>query len=345
MINKRAEQILQAVVERYIREGQPVASRALADESGVELSSASIRHIMADLEAEGYLISPHTSAGRIPTSQGYRLFVDNLLMVQQPAIQKMQELQAQLNPHSDAQVLVQQASQLLSDVTQLVSVVTLPRIDQFILRQVEFLPLSENRILVVLVINDYEVQNRVMRINRKFTRSELTQAGNFLTEHYAGLDLADIRDCFIKDIKQQQLQLEDMLQAVMEFADDICTQDRSDCVVSGQRHLLGGVEHNNYDRLRELFEVFAQKREILDLLDQTIDAQGIQIFIGEESGYKPFEGYSLVTAAYTHNDQVMGMLGVIGPTRMAYDKVISAVDVTANILSQSFNMDVCDEVR
>ena len=336
MINERASKILQTIVERYISDGQPVASKALASDHQVGLSSATIRHIMADLELQGYLQSPHTSAGRVPTRQAYRLFVDNLLMVQHPTITKMDELQAELKPHSDAQVLVQQASQLLSDVTQLVSVVTLPRHQQLVLRQVEFLPLSERRVLVVLVLNDYTVQNRVMQVDRLFNRAELTAAGNYVTEHYSGMNLSEIRQRFANDLQHQRDELEGMLQAVMEFTEDLCHQPSEDCIVRGEHHLLNGMDVTQYPQLRELFEVFAKKQDILSLLDHTMGAEGIQIYIGDESGHKVFDDYSLVTATYTNHDKIVGVLGVIGPTRMAYQRVISAVDVTANLLSRAF---------
>lgn len=336
MISDRAVQILQAIVECYIDSGQPVASKSLASNGQLGLSSATIRNIMADLEAQGYLTSPHTSAGRIPTRRAYRMFVDNLLLVQQPSVGKLNELHSQLNPHSDTQVLIQRASQLLSDVTQLVSVVSMPRYEQHILRQVEFLPLSQHRLLVVLVLDDFKVQNRVIHIDQEFSRSELTAAGNYLTSHYSGSSLSRIREKFINDIQQQQRALEGVLQAVIEFTDELCGQHQDDCVVTGQRYLLNMVDTSDHQQLPALFEVFAQKRDILNLLNYALNTTGIQIVIGDESGYKIFDDYSLVTTTYTSNDKVVGVLGVIGPTRMAYRKVISAVDVTANLLSQSF---------
>ena len=338
MINERAMQILQNVVERYIRDGLPVASKIVARESELPLSSATIRGIMSDLEAEGLLTSPHVSAGRVPTAQGYRLFVDNLLTMQQPALQKIVEMQGMLDHNSDAKSLVAQASKVLSDVTQLVSVVMLPRRGQMILRQVEFLPLSERRVLVILVMNDYEVQNRVMRVERTMSRRELTRAGNFLTEHYAGQDLNVIRTNLLADMQADRAALESMLQIVMDIATDVCEQDQAvDCVVTGQRHLLDKAGQADQAQLRALFDVFAEKREVLEILDQAISAGGIQIYIGDESGHAVLDTCSVVTAPYAVKDKIVGVLGVIGPTRMPYRKVISAVDVTAKLLSQSFS--------
>ncbi len=325
MINERAIQILQHVVERYIRDGQPVASRILAGEQETGLSSATIRTIMADLEQAGYLTSPHTSSGRVPTRQGYRLFVNNLLMVQDPVLQKIQEIRELLDPHNDTQKLLRQAAVILSDMTELASVVTLPRPEKLMLRHIEFLPLSNQRILVILVINDHDVQNRIIHTHRLYTRQELVIAGNYLTDHYAGKELSTIQHSFADDVRQSGLDLENVCSALAEIVEDICDvkRDQEYCV-AGERHM------------HALAQAFSEKRVILDLLEQAISAEGIKIYIGEESGHKLLDECSVVMASYSVEGKIMGVLGVIGPTRMAYHKVISAVDVTAKLLSQAF---------
>lgn len=335
-IDARSLEILHQLVESYIRDGQPVGSKILAEESQLQLSSATIRHIMADLEAGGFLSSPHTSAGRVPTAQGYRLFVDHLLTAQQPDVISMDALRQEFDVDSDETGLIKQASDLLSRVTQLAGMVTLPRHNQLILKQVEFLPLSEKRILVVLILNDYEVQNRVIQTDRDFSRSELEKAGNYLTQHYAGHDLLQARKTLLDAMHNKHDDLEKMLKTIMEMAEE--TQEKASenaYVLAGETNLFEAVDASDYQQLRTLFEAFSQKRDILHLLDRCLNAQGLQIFIGNESGHEVLEEYSVVTSPYSVNGVVVGVLGVIGPTRMPYDRVISAVDVTSKLLSQA----------
>lgn len=333
-INDRALQILKIIVERYIREGQPVGSKSLAEQNVMSLSSASIRNIMADLEEAGYLHSPHTSAGRVPTIQGYRLFVDSLLTVQPLQQIEVQQLESQLGAANDLHSLVASASNMLSMVTQLAGIVTLPRRQQLTLRQVEFLPLSAKRILVVLVTNEYEVQNRIINIDRTYSASELQQAGNFLTHHFAGKELTDIRQALYSAMQNDRKNVEQMMQPVMEMADKAFTEEeRMDYVLVGEANLFSVADEVGIKGLRSLFEAFNQKRDILHLLDQCLNAQGVQIFIGEESGYQAFDTCSLVTAPYHAGGKIVGVLGVIGPTRMPYERVISAVDITSKLLS------------
>jgi heat-inducible transcriptional repressor len=332
-INDRAIKVLTDIVERYIRNGEPIGSKVLSQESDLMLSSASIRHIMADLEAAGFLKSPHTSAGRIPTEQGYRVFVDQIMTIQEPAHVELQALQAQLDAHADEKELVEQASSLLSGITELAGIVTLPKRDQLILKQVEFLPLSKNRVLVILVINESEVQNRVINTDREYSASELEQAGNYLTHHYANKDLRAVRDLLIKELQQNRQNLDEMITTVMDLATQTVDK-KQDYVIAGEVNLFESVQPTNYQKLRQLFEAFSEKRDILYLLDQSIQAQGIQLFIGEESGHDVLQDYSMVTAPYQADGKVVGVLGVIGPTRMPYSKIISTVDATAKILSK-----------
>lgn len=339
-VTDRAQRLLMTVVERYIRDGQPVGSKTLAEECSMGLSSASIRNVLAELEDKGYLRSPHTSAGRIPTAQGYRFFVNSLLTTKQLAPPNLHELQQQLNPDLDVSELVRSASNVLSELTRLVGVVMLPRREHTILRHIEFLPLGENRILVILVLNEHEVQNRIIYTDKYYNLSELQQAANYLNSIYAGQDVAQVRRCLFDVMQEDRAHIDQLMQTAVEMADKALGRARTlndDYVVAGQNHLFDLADGNNVVRLRQLFEAFTQKQDILHLLDQCLGAEGIQIFIGEESGYELFDECSLVTAPYSANDQVVGVLGVIGPTRMAYDLIIPIVDVTAKLLSVALN--------
>jgi len=337
-MNQRALEILKNLIEHYIREGNPVGSKTLAEDSRLMVSSATIRNIMKELETAGYLTSPHTSSGRIPTAQGYRLFVDHFTTIQEPAEQEVNRLRKQLDAGQDTQSLVVHASSLLSGITKLAGIVTLPKHGKLILRQVEFLPLSNKRVLVILVLNDHDVQNRVMYTDRKYKRSELEQAGNYLTQHFAGKDLLAARDDLLMVMQEAHKDLVVMIKAVMQMAEQNDTaQNNEDYVLMGEANLLNAVDVGDYQKLHSLFEAFSQKRDILHLLDQCLQAKGLQIFIGEEAGYAVFDNYSMVTAPYKIKDKIVGVLGVIGPTRIPYHRVISAVDITAKLLSQAFS--------
>ncbi len=335
-LNQRVKTVLKNLVDCYIRDGQPVGSKRLAEESELMLSPATIRKIMADLEAAGYLHSPHHSAGRIPTVPGYRLFVDNCLTIQLPAEQEIKKLREQFAPDGDIKTLVSEASSLLSRITELAGIVTLPRKQQPILKHVEFLPLSEQRVLVILVLNEHEVQNRVIHTEREYSKSELEQAGNYLTQYYAGKNLLNARKTLLRQMRKSRQDLEQMLKVIMEIAEKSCQEeDNNGCVIAGEANLFAAVEADNYQNLQSLFEAFSQKRGILHLLNCSLQAKGIKIFIGEESGHEMFDDYSVITAPYLSQGKVVGVLGVIGPTRMRYHHVISAVDVTSKLLSQA----------
>lgn len=338
-LNERAQLMLKTLVERYIRDGQPVGSRTLSRDSGLSLSPATVRNVMADLEEMGLLVAPHTSAGRIPTVQGYRLFIDSLLQVEPLAGKEVEELRDQLGPDHDRQSLMLTASNMLSDVTQLAGIVTVPRPEAVRLRHVEFLSLSGDQVLVILVLNDKEVQNRIIRTGRRFTESELQQATNYLNEICAGKDLIQVREDLLAEMRQARENMNNTMVGAIEMAEQVFDvgQPDEDMVVSGQTRLMEYGELSDVSRLRQLFDAFAHKRDILHLLDHALSARGVQIFIGEESGYDIFEQCSVVTAPYQSNGRVLGVLGVIGPTRMAYDRVIPIVDVTARLLSAALN--------
>lgn len=339
-VNPRAQQVLKILVERYIQDGLPIGSKTIAEEYGLGLSPATIRNILADLEEAGLLISPHTSAGRVPTEMGYRLFVNSLLHTRPLDDSSLQELQNKLDPDLNTTSLVQSASSLLSGITQMIGVVSLPRLNRLELRQVEFLPLSGNRVLVILVLNNKEVQNRIIYTNRVYSSSELTQAANYLNTHFTGKDLLTARQELLGSIEHDRENMRNLLEAAIDVVNktfQTVDDPKKDCAIAGQNHFLNYTKESNLDRLRVLFEAFTQKNEILNLLDYSLEAEGIQIFIGKESGYEAFDNCSIVTTSYAVDGQLVGSLGVIGPTRMPYDRVITAVDVTAKLLSAALN--------
>lgn len=338
-LNERSLYLLKNLVERYIQDGQPVGSRLLSKDPNLKLSPASIRNVMADLEEMGLIHSPHTSAGRVPTVSGYRLFVDSLLTVKPLASNELDQLQNSLQGQADkASDLLSKASKLLSDVTKMAGVVTLPRRETVTLRQIEFLPMSNTRVLVIFVTDGEEVHNKIIHTHKPFSPAELQQAANYLNSVYAGRSLAKIRDLVVKDMEQDQRQVnQGMIDAVNMAQLTFAHQPNDDYVLSGETNLMGFSELSDMERLKQLFEAFSQKRGVIHLLDQCLQADGVQIFIGEESGYSAFDHCSLVTSPYSVNDEVVGVLGVIGPTRMAYEKVIPFVDVTAKLLGAALN--------
>jgi heat-inducible transcriptional repressor len=332
----RSGHILRALVSQYIRDGQPVGSRTLARASGLNLSAATIRNVMADLEELGFVAAPHTSAGRIPTAKGYRFFVDTLVKLQPLGDTEVTRLQSQLTGDvgADSKNLVEAASAALSALTQMAGVVTLPRQKQVTLRQIEFLPLSNHRVLAILVVNDHEVQNRILAVDRAYGESELRQAANFLNDRFVGQDIRDVRARILAELQATRESMNRLMIdaiAVAERALDV-SPGRSEFVVSGETRLMEFQELSDVEKLRQLFDAFSAQREILHLLDRSIAADGVQIFIGEESGYRILDDLSVVTAPYRINDDIVGVLGVIGPTRMAYERVIPIVDITARLL-------------
>jgi heat-inducible transcriptional repressor len=343
-INQRAQQVLKLLVERYIQEGLPVASKIIAEDPSLGLSSATIRNILADLESSGYLTSLHTSSGRVPTARGYRLFVNSLISVKPLESNEVQELKKQLDPALNMPDLLQCTSSLLSGLTQLIGVVTLPRQNQITLQQIEFLPLSDNgtqhRILAILVLSDREIQNRIINTDRLYSPAELQQAANYLNTHYAGKCLLDIRQELAKAIQHDRENIYQLIQTAVTIASKAFAtveEKNRDYVIAGQANLFQYTHEIDLLRLRNLFDAFTQKQEILDLLSHSIEAEGIQIFIGQESGREVLNDWSVVTMPYSINGSLVGSLGVIGPARMPYDRVISAVDVTSKLLSAVLN--------
>lgn len=338
---ERAQHLLRVLIQRFIRDGQPVGSRTLSKDSGLDLSPATIRNVMSDLEDLGLVSAPHTSAGRIPTPQGYRLFVDTLVRYRQPRDGDINLLRDQIRIKvDDADALVNSVSNLLSEFTSLAGVVTMPRGQHSTLRQIEFLPLSDHRILAIIVINDREVQNRILQADREYTTSELQQAANYINEHYAGIEMLQIRDRIVADLESARHSMNQAMHdivAVAQSAMDGATVPAAEFVLAGETNLMDFAELSDVDTLRRLFETFSRKRQILDLLDRSIHADGVQVFIGGESGFGILDDCSVVTAPYQLDDDTIGVLGVIGPTRMAYDRVVPIVDITARLLRSALD--------
>lgn len=339
VLNDRAQHLLKTLIQTYIKEGQPVGSRTLSRTSGLELSAASVRNVMADLEELGYIQSPHTSAGRVPTARGYRFFVDSLLQIEPLRGQEVEDLRRQLDPDQHPAELAQSVSSLLSEITHMAGVVTLPRRTGFILRQVEFLPLSDNRVLVILVINEREVENRIIRTERGYTTTELQQAANYLNSEYAGRDIHQVRAALLGELSAARETMNRMMQTVIEMADKAFegAPEEEDYILAGQTNLMEFSELADLEKLRQLFDAFNRKRAILHLLDHCLHAHRVHIYIGEESGFEVLGGCSVITAPYALDDGVLGVLGVIGPTRMAYERVIPLVEVTAKLLAAALN--------
>ncbi len=334
--NERARELLRALIQRYIRDGQPVGSRTLSKDSGLELSPATIRNVMSDLEEMGLVSAPHTSAGRVPTPRGYRLFVDTLVRYRAPQGDAMEMLQSQLTEKGDDPgELVNAVSHMLSDLTNMAGVVTVHRGQQATLRQIEFLPLSDHRILAILVLNDREVQNRILHTDREYSSSELTEAANFINAHYAGVEMDQLRDRLIADLDDLRDSMNQAMLDIISVAQSAMGGPEpatAEFVYAGETNLMDFAELSDIETLKRLFDAFSEKRLILDLLDRSINADGVQVFIGEESGFKILDDCSIVTAPYHLDDDTVGVLGVIGPTRMAYDRVVPIVDLTARLL-------------
>lgn len=337
MLDQRAQILLKTLVERYIAEGQPVGSRSLSKYSGLELSPATVRNVMSHLEAMGFIASPHTSAGRVPTPRGYRFFVDTLLTVRPLESSRIHELEDQL--HRDTpQRLINSASVLLSELTRFAGVVMAPRRKASKIRQIEFLSLSDKRILLIVVTSDGDVQNRILFTQRAYSQSDLMQAGNYLSQNCAGFDFEEIRVRLSEELKQLQTDMTELMAAAIEAGNDAIEDTATTYVISGERNLLDVEDfYSNMQRLRELFALFEQKTALIQLLDLSNRAQGVQIFIGGECGLAPLDECSVITAPYEVDGQVVGSVGVIGPTRMAYERVIPIVDITAKLLSSALS--------
>jgi heat-inducible transcriptional repressor len=337
MLDTRSRTLLKALVEHYIADGQPVGSRALSRFSGLDLSPATIRNVMADLEEAGFVASPHTSSGRIPTALGYRLFVDNLLTVQPLEARQMGAMEEALHGLPSKQIIAS-ASQLLSSLTHFAGVVVAPRRSSSRIRQIEFLSLSEKRILLIIVTTDGDVQNRILSTEKAYSASELVTAANYLNQNFAGQDFEQIRQHLASEIQQLRSDITPLMSQALAAGDAALSEDAMPYVISGERNLLDVEDlSSNMKRLRELFDLFEQRSSLIRLLDVSNRAEGVQIYIGGESGIAPLDECSVVAAPYSVDGQVVGTVGVIGPTRMAYERVIPIVDITAKLLSSALS--------
>ena len=336
-LDPRARQLLRTLIARYIRDGVPVGSQTLARHAGLDVSPATIRNILSDLEEAGLLASPHTSAGRVPTSQGYRVFVDSLLQVKPLPEGEVARLRGELPAGSGTQLLLGSASELLSAMSRFVGVVSVPRRESFAFRHIDFVPVGAQRVLAILVFADNDVQNRIIHTRRPYDAGELERVANYLNRHFAGRPLAEIRATLLQELQAARDEMQTLLAHTVDLAAEALRPEAGeDMLLAGQTRLMGVQDLSDLDRLRDLFEVFARKREILQLLERTIEAQGVRIFIGEETGLAPLESVSLVTAPYAAaGGQVLGVVGVIGPTRMAYDRVIPVVQAAADVLGSA----------
>ncbi len=336
MLTDRARILLKTLIERHIVEGEPVGSRTLAKHAGLDLSSASIRNIMADLEDMGFVSSPHTSAGRVPTPRGYRFFVDTLLTVRPLEQVDLGQMQRQLIPN-DPQKLIATASSLLSELTHFAGLVMTPKRNPAF-RQIEFLQLSDKRLLLIIVTQEGEVENRVILTAQPYTQSQLTESANYFNRHFTGYTFEQVRHALKEELGKMQGDMQTLMTATVNAGSEALDNQRETMVVSGSRNLLDVQELSaNMHNLRRLFDAFEQKTALFNLLEQSRTAQGVQIFIGGDSDTLPLDECSLVTAPYEVDGQVVGTLGVVGPTRMAYERVIPIVDVTARLLSNALS--------
>ncbi len=335
MLDERAKTLLKTLVERYIADGQPVGSRTLSRASGLELSPATIRNVMADLEELGLIASPHTSAGRIPTARGYRLFVDTMLTAQPLGLDTEPD-QSTLPPDQPQRVIAN-AAQLLSSLSSFVGVVTAPR-KPSVFHHIEFMRLSEKRVLVIIVAPDGDVQNRVIFTAQDYTQTQLIEASNYLTANYAGLTIEQVREKLKSEVDALRGEIAALMQAAVQAGSEAIADSQDQLVISGERNLLTVQDFSSdMGSLRKLFDLFEQKTQLMRLLDVSSRAEGVRIYIGGESMVVPYEELSVVSAPYVVDGRVVGTLGVIGPTRMAYDRMIQIVDITSRLVSNALS--------
>jgi heat-inducible transcriptional repressor len=337
MLDERAKTLLKTLVERYIADGQPVGSRTLSRASGLELSPATIRNVMADLEDLGLIASPHTSAGRVPTARGYRLFVDTMLTAQRATLAPDPTRPEPSLQADQPQRVIANAAQLLSSLSHFVGVVTAPR-KPGVFHHIEFLRLSERRVLVIMVAPDGDVQNRVIFTAQDYTQAQLVEASNYLTAHYAGLTLDEVRERLKSEVDALRGEITALMQAAVQAGQEAVADSQEQVVIAGERNLLAVQDFSgDLTSLRKLFDLFEHKTQLMRLLDVSSRAEGVRIYIGGESMVVPYEELSVVSAPYVVDGQIVGTLGVIGPTRMAYDRMIQIVDITSRLVSNALS--------
>jgi len=340
-LNERATLLLKKLVYSYIADGQPVGSKKLADDADLNISSATIRNVMSGLEKKGLIVSPHTSAGRIPTEQGYRLFVDSMLEIEPLSKSLLTRVKRELDPDQNTDALINHASQMVSELTHMAGIVSVPKTSHTRLRHIEFLPLSDQRILAIMVINEREVQNRVLHMQRSYTQTELQETSNFLNQNFTGKDIYEVRETLLQGMQKARADIDAIMQTAIEvaevtFSESLTSRDE-EYLIQGEANLVRYGETSDRNVLTQLLQVFDHKREMLGLLDRCIQAEGVKVFIGNEAGFKGLGDCSVVTAPYTVQGEPLGVLGVIGPARINYNMVIPVVDVTAKLLGEALN--------
>jgi len=341
VLNERAAILLKQLVASYINDGQPVGSKQLAQDAGLDISSATIRNVMCGLEKKGLVISPHTSAGRIPTEQGLRLFVDSLLEVQPIEEKLISQLQQKLDPDMEMNELVNHASQMVSEMTQMAGIVSVPKQTNAKLRHIEFLPLPEKRILAIMVTNEKDVQNKVLHLDREYSADELQHAANYLNQQFTGQDVHQIRDSLLQDLDRTRQDVDSVMKTAVEVANKALSDNEAikpEFIVQGETNLVRYNQNTDRTQLQHLFEIFDRKREMLGLFDRCVQGDGVKIFIGHEAGFEGFGDCSVITAPYSVEGKAVGVLGVIGPARMNYDHVIPVVDITAKLLGDALKL-------
>lgn len=338
VLNSRAHHLLKTLIDCYVSEGHPVGSKALADASGLNVSTATIRNVMAKLDHLGLVTAPHTSAGRVPTEHGFRFFIDSMLEINPLDSALLQQLKQQLDPDLDRDALIDSASTLVSDMSKMAGIITIPKGGQLSLRQIEFLPLPDKKILAILVVNEKEVQNRVIHVDRDYSQNELLQVANYLNQNFNGRDIFEVRKHLINEMHDTRNQMDAMMKAAVELADQALKPDNQhdeEYLLQGKSNLIRFNDLDDSRQLHQMFDMFESKRDMLQLLDRCIQAEDIQVFIGREAGLDGLGDCSIITSPYSVDGNILGVLGVIGPTRMQYSKMISLVDVTAKLLSSA----------
>ena len=340
LLNDRARHLLRTLIDCYISDGHPVGSRALANAAKLDISTATIRNVMASLDHMGLVTSPHTSAGRIPTDRGFRLYVDSILEVQPMDEALLNTMKQHLDPDQDQETLINTANHLISNMTHMAGIISVPKRGQLPLRHIEFLPLPDKRILAILVVNEKEVQNRVIHVEREYNQDELTKIANYLNMNFYGMDVFSVRSQLLGELQNTRSQVDDLMKATLEIADQALRPvegSGDDYRLQGKSNLIRFNELENTLKLQQLFDIFENKRDMLSLLDRCIQADDVQVFIGREAGLEEFGDCSIITAPYSVDGSPIGVLGVIGPTRMQYSNIISVVDVTARLLGSALN--------
>ncbi len=334
-LNERAQYLLKALIHCYVQEGVPVGSKTLAETAGLNISTATIRNVMANLDSMGLVSAPHTSAGRVPTNRGFRMYVDSMLEYRPVEEQIRAKLRRSLHADQDKDSLINTANNLLSEITQMAGVITIPKVGVLNLRRIEFLPLPDRKILAILVVNEKDVQNRILHVERDYTQDELLKISNYLNQHFMGQDIFKIRKRLMEELQTARSNVDQMMAAAVELASQALkpSEEREPYRVHGEANLIRFNESDNASQLQQLFQVFQSKRDMLSLLDRCIQADDTQVFIGAEVGLEGLEDFTVISAPYGSEGNPLGVLGVIGPTRMEYGKVISTVDITARLLS------------